>query len=54
MGPVALLHQLHPRGNKDMDADWVLNHTSTTDNRMPGQLTPTSNAFRKALRMKTL
>jgi hypothetical protein len=54
MGPVALLHQLNPRGNKDMDADWVLNNTSTTDNLMPDSRLPTSNAFRKALRMKTL
>jgi len=45
MDPVALLHQLHPRGNKEMDADWVLNNTSTTDNRMPGQLTPNFQCF---------
>jgi hypothetical protein len=29
----------------DMNADWVLNNTSTTDNLMPAQLTPNLQCF---------
>jgi hypothetical protein len=32
-------------GNKDMDADWVLNNTSMTDNLMPGQVPPKFECF---------
>jgi hypothetical protein len=33
------------RAEIKMDANGVLNHTSTTDNRMPGQLTPNLQCF---------